>query len=185
MKISQSVLQRSRLGQLLIENKLITAEQLEEATRLQQTVGKRLGEILVEQGLVAEKQINRVLRKQKMLRMLAVVATILVAPFPMARAGDLSPGRDLYTATQQDLINTFETQASLAGTTGSRDIANVVQVGGEANLAIILQSGNQDTANIVQSGGTQNTAFVNQRGNNDVATVNQSGNRNVALIAQR
>ena len=60
MKISQSVLQRSRLGQLLIENKLITAEQLEEATRLQQTVGKRLGEILVEQGLVAEKQINRV-----------------------------------------------------------------------------------------------------------------------------
>ena len=114
MKISQSVLQRSRLGQLLIDNKLITAEQLEEATRLQQSVGKRLGEILVEQGLVAEKQINRVLRKQKMLRLLAVVATILVAPFPMARAGDLAPARDLYTATQQDLITSFEAQANPA-----------------------------------------------------------------------
>ena len=117
--------------------------------------------------------------------LLAVVATILVAPFPMARAGDLAPARDLYTATQQDLITSFEAQATLTGTTGSRDIANVVQAGGEANLAIILQSGNQDTANIVQTGGMQNTAFINQRGSNDAATITQSGNRNVALIAQR
>lgn len=185
MKISQSVFNRSRLGQLLIENKLITAEQLAEATRLQQSVGKRLGEILVEQGLVAEKQINRVLRKQKMLRMLAVVATMIVAPFPMARAGDLSPSRDLYTATQQDLIRSFEAQASLGGTSGSSDLANISQAGGEANLAIIIQTGNQDSANITQSGGVQNTAFINQRGSNEVASITQSGSHNVALIAQR
>lgn len=185
MEISKPVLERSRLGQLLIEKKLITAEQLEEATRLQKTAGKRLGEILVEQGLVAEKQISSVLRKQKRLRMLAAVTTMLIAPFPMARAADLEPGRDLYTATQQDLISSFKGQASLTGSPGSRDIANITQADGEANLAIIMQSGNQGIATIAQSGGNQNTALISQRGDNDSATISQSGNRNVALISQR
>ena len=185
MKINKSILERSRLGQLLVEKRLITAEQLEAATQLQRSGGKRLGEILVEQGLIAEKQIDKVLRKQKMLRLLAVVTTLMISPFPMARASDLAPARDLYTATQQDLITSFKSHSSLAGTGGSRDISNITQSGGEGNLAIIMQSGNQGVATIAQSGGEQNTALINQRGNNDTASINQSGDRNIALISQR
>ena len=188
MEINQSVLQRSRLGQLLVEHNLITEEQLSEATQLQQSVGKRLGEILVEQGLVAQKHINSVLRKQKRMRMLAFATTVLVAPFQMAQADDLSPSHDLYTSTQQELIRTFEAQVTLGGNGGSEDsgdIANVIQTGGEANLAIILQSGNHDVANIVQTGGIQNAALISQRGNDQIASISQSGNHNLALIAQR
>ena len=150
--------------------------------------GKRLGEILVEQGLVAQKHISRVLRKQKRMRMLALAVTVLVAPFQMARADDLSPSHDLYTATQQELIKTFEAQVTLGGNGGNEDagdIAKVIQTGGEANLAIILQSGNHDVANIVQTGGIQNAALISQYGNDQIASISQSGNHTLALIAQR
>ena len=153
-----------------------------------ESVGKRLGEILVEQGLVAQKHINRVLRKQKRMRMLALAVTVLVAPFQMARADDLSPSHDLYTATQQELIKTFEAQVTLGGNGGNEDagdIAKVIQTGGEANLAIILQSGNHDIANILQTGGIQNAALISQHGNDQIASISQSGNHNLALIAQR
>ena len=165
MEINQSVLHRSRLGQLLVEHKLITEEQLSEATQLQQSVGKRLGEILVEQGLVAQKHINRVLRKQKRMRMLALAVTVLVAPFQMARADDLSPSHDLYTATQQELIKTFEAQVTLGGNGGNEDAG--------------------DIAKVIQTGGIQNAALISQHGNDQVASISQSGNHNLALIAQR
>jgi len=189
MAISQSVLQRSQLGRLLVARKLISEAQLEEAVRLQQCSGTRLGEVLVQQGWVTEKQIARALSKQTNIRLVAALVATLIMPFQMARAADVSTsGADLYSATQQQLISTFETQAILAGGAGNPDmgdVANVIQSGGEANLAVILQSGNQDVATINQSGGIQNTAFIKQDGANQIASITQSGSHNTALIAQR
>lgn len=53
-----------RLGDLLIEAKLITKDQLNSALNLQKTTGKKLGELLIDEGLVNEKQIIEVLEFQ-------------------------------------------------------------------------------------------------------------------------
>jgi hypothetical protein len=207
MAISQSVLQRSQLGRLLVARKLIAEEQLEVAVRLQQTTGKRLGEVLVEQGWVTEKQIARALRKQTNIRLVALVVATLMMPFQMARATDIpTSGAGPYSATQNALISNFETQTTqignvgIAGNPGNLDpgnVATVFQSDFEANLASTLQAGSHDFARIEQSGGFQNTAFINQTGANQVAMIvqsggshntamiNQSGSNNSALITQR
>ncbi|QEK12124.1 type II secretion system protein GspE [Crassaminicella thermophila] len=53
-----------RLGDLLIDAKLITKDQLDRALNLQKTTGKKLGELLIAEGLVNEKQIIEVLEFQ-------------------------------------------------------------------------------------------------------------------------
>ena len=52
-----------RLGNLLLEKKLITQEQLEHALKYK-TTGKKLGEILVERGVLSENQIIKALKLQ-------------------------------------------------------------------------------------------------------------------------
>ncbi|MCL0107553.1 Flp pilus assembly complex ATPase component TadA [Peptococcaceae bacterium] len=60
----KSFLSRKRLGDILVENKLITKEQLEQALDNQKKMGKRLGEVLIDTGLVTEKDILNVLELQ-------------------------------------------------------------------------------------------------------------------------
>lgn len=55
---------RSRLGDMLMDRRLVTALQLDEAVRRQKESGKRLGEILREMNLVTEEQLERILRIQ-------------------------------------------------------------------------------------------------------------------------
>lgn len=55
---------RKKLGDLLVESRIITAEQLNEALALQKQNGKRLGEILIGQKLVTQDQIIQVLEFQ-------------------------------------------------------------------------------------------------------------------------
>ncbi len=52
------------LGQLLLWNKLITQEQLDEALEEQKTTQKKLGSILVEKGFIDEESLNQFLSKQ-------------------------------------------------------------------------------------------------------------------------
>ncbi len=52
------------LGQLLLWNKIITQEQLEEALKEQKKTNKRLGTILIEKGFVSEEVLNEFLSKQ-------------------------------------------------------------------------------------------------------------------------
>ena len=52
------------LGQLLLWNKIITQEQLEEALKEQERTKKKLGTILIEKGFVDEKTLNEFLSKQ-------------------------------------------------------------------------------------------------------------------------
>jgi len=56
------------LGQLLLNAEVITAEELREALRRQESSGHLLGDILVEMGAVAPRQLERALRAQARLR---------------------------------------------------------------------------------------------------------------------
>lgn len=55
---------RLRLGQLLVDAKLITAEALEEVLADQRKDGRRLGTLLVERGLINETQLTQILSHQ-------------------------------------------------------------------------------------------------------------------------
>lgn len=53
-----------RLGEMLVDVKLITEEQLTEALKLQKGSGKRLGTVLIENGFITEAQLIEMLRMQ-------------------------------------------------------------------------------------------------------------------------
>jgi type IV pilus assembly protein PilB len=55
---------RLRLGQLLVDARILTAEQLEEMLTLQRTDGRKLGALLVESGLVTETLLTQILSQQ-------------------------------------------------------------------------------------------------------------------------
>lgn len=55
---------RIRLGELLVQAKIITTEQLAEALELQKAEGRRLGALLVERQLVSEQQVTQILSQQ-------------------------------------------------------------------------------------------------------------------------
>lgn len=55
---------RLRLGQLLVDARILTAEQLEEVLALQRTDGRKLGALLVESGLVTETLLTQILSQQ-------------------------------------------------------------------------------------------------------------------------
>ncbi len=55
---------RLRLGQLLVDARILTAEQLEEVLAVQRTDGRKLGALLVESGLVTETLLTQILSQQ-------------------------------------------------------------------------------------------------------------------------
>ncbi|MBY0235930.1 MAG: hypothetical protein K2W93_13190 [Burkholderiaceae bacterium] len=91
MATIQTVRDRSRLGQLLVEKGIISDAQLSKAIAQQQQSGQRLGEILTEWNLASQRQINSVLRKQKKLRLLAAVVTTLMGPLQAFAAAPAAP----------------------------------------------------------------------------------------------
>ncbi len=66
---------RARMGDILLEKQLITEDQINEAIRLQEKLGKRMGQIIVEKGWVSE---------QNMLNALAIQLSM---PFARLRVG--------------------------------------------------------------------------------------------------
>ncbi len=55
---------RLRLGQLLVDARIITQEQLDSVLAFQQDDGRRLGTLLVERGLINETQLTQILSQQ-------------------------------------------------------------------------------------------------------------------------
>lgn len=55
---------RLRLGDLLVDNGVITQEQLDAALRLQVGTGRKLGEVLIDEGIVDDETITRLLSSQ-------------------------------------------------------------------------------------------------------------------------
>ena len=52
--------QRFRLGDLLVQDKLITDENLNEALAEQRTSGRKLGQVLIDHGWITEAQIAKI-----------------------------------------------------------------------------------------------------------------------------
>lgn len=66
---------RKRLGELLVDEGMITHRQLDEALRVQKQSGKRLGNTLIDLGYVTEEDIMSVLQKQLGIKRLKVDRT--------------------------------------------------------------------------------------------------------------
>jgi hypothetical protein len=108
---------RSRLGQILIEKKLISQEQLDAAIAAQARSGRRLGEILADMKLITQAQVRGAVRRQRSLRMAAALATALLGPLhayaavaaaPAATVstrlpGEREPGRGMRALTDAEL----------------------------------------------------------------------------------
>lgn len=58
------MIKKLRLGDLLVENKIITTAQLDKALRKQQGAGKKLGDVLIELGYIKENDLMMFLAKQ-------------------------------------------------------------------------------------------------------------------------
>ncbi len=58
------MIKKLRLGDLLVENKIITTTQLDKALRKQQGAGKKLGDVLIELGYIKENDLVMFLAKQ-------------------------------------------------------------------------------------------------------------------------
>ncbi len=56
--------QKVRLGEILVQQKLLTADQLTAALAEQKKSGRRLGRVVIEQGIVTEEQISEALSRQ-------------------------------------------------------------------------------------------------------------------------
>ncbi|MEY3631882.1 MAG: hypothetical protein RI937_80 [Pseudomonadota bacterium] len=50
--------EKIRLGEILVQQKLLTEEQLKAAIDEQQKTGRRLGRVCIERGLISEEQIS-------------------------------------------------------------------------------------------------------------------------------
>jgi hypothetical protein len=75
-----------RLGDLLMARGLLSAAELDEAVRIQQTTRQRLGEVLTQHNLVSAEQLQRCLRRQTLLRQAVVAGALAMTPFTAAQA---------------------------------------------------------------------------------------------------
>ena len=88
---------RSRLGQILIEKKLISQQQLDAAIQAQARSGRRLGEILADMKLITQAQVRAAVRRQRNLRMAAALATALLGPLHAYAAVAAAPAAAVST----------------------------------------------------------------------------------------
>jgi len=88
---------RLRLGDALLQDGLITQDQLQKALELQKSSGKRIGNVLVEMGVVTESDIVSILGKQlgipyiNLSNYLIDPATVRIIPENMSRRHQLIP----------------------------------------------------------------------------------------------
>lgn len=83
--------QKTLLGQLLVDKKLISQEQLNWAIEQQKRTGQRLGDVVTELNLISRKQVDSVLRKQRTMRLAASVVTALLGPIPVYASAATAP----------------------------------------------------------------------------------------------
>ncbi len=107
---------RKRLGDLLLEVGLITAEQLENALKVQKTTGKKLGEVLISEGAVTQENIIEVLEFQlgiphvDLEKYTINPAACLLIPEGLARRYELIPisqQNGMLTVAMSDPLNVF------------------------------------------------------------------------------
>ena len=70
----------SRLGQILIKKGYLSPEQLDEAIHFSQSDDKRLGEYLIENRMISRWQLRRALSSQSQLRLSVSLSMVLLTP---------------------------------------------------------------------------------------------------------
>ena len=95
-----------RLGELLVQRKMITPAQLEDAVRQQSINTLPLGEILILNRMITRRQMKRCLKWQAIVRVAALVTSFTLAPMAMAQAGGLDKhGADPFADTQVNYLD--------------------------------------------------------------------------------
>jgi hypothetical protein len=123
---------RSRLGQILIEKKLISQEQLDAAIRAQEQSGRRLGEILADMKLITQAQVRGAVRRQRSLRMAAALATALLGPLHAYAAVAAAPAA---VATRQ---------AGDSGREGGREFGRGMRTLSDEELGDVTAQGSKE-----------------------------------------
>ncbi|MGI9285363.1 MAG: hypothetical protein ACR2P1_08235, partial [Pseudomonadales bacterium] len=62
--IDQHKVKKLRIGDLLVQQQLITEQQLQDALRQQKVTGQKIGRTLIDLGLIEEDQLLRLLSRQ-------------------------------------------------------------------------------------------------------------------------
>ena len=94
MPSHQQIIEKSRLGRLLVNRGYINEEQLKSALAESYASGLRIGEYLVKQGFISEKQLFDTLRRQKRLRFVLTLFTAIIVPFqPLVGCGFVEQSR--------------------------------------------------------------------------------------------
>jgi twitching motility protein PilT len=137
------------LGRIAIHLKLITVEQLAEATRLQGQAGgeKRLGEILVERGMLTQAQLEKVLRaRQQMItkqRAKAAVTKALPEPEPEAARTPIATVTLAKSTERPAAKGTPAARPEAAGPAGTGDLLALLRQGIERGASDIhVHAGN-------------------------------------------
>ncbi len=144
----QDIQQKSRLGLLLVNKRLITSSQLDEALKLQNQTGMRLGEVLINQGWITERQLNRSLKKQTRYRYVAAFVALLlgpIQPFMASASVEKDQIRSEQIVDQKEQIYSSEF-SGLTSLTDS-DMGDITARGASENLAHLqdIMAGTQDT----------------------------------------
>jgi hypothetical protein len=121
---------RSRLGQILIEKKLISQEQLDAAIRAQEQSGRRLGEILADMKLITQAQVRGAVRRQRSLRMAAALATALLGPLHAYAAVAAAPAAGV--------------ARSVGEREGEREFGRGLRALSDAELSLVTAQGSKD-----------------------------------------
>lgn len=97
--------EKIRLGEILIQQNLLTSEQLEQALAEQKRTGRKLGRVFIESGFVTEKQISEALARQLNIPFIDLsqfnVSAAVVQKLPEAQA------RRFRAVVLEDRVNTY------------------------------------------------------------------------------
>jgi hypothetical protein len=126
---------RSRLGQILIEKKLISQDQLDAAIRAQAQSGRRLGEILADMKLITQAQVRGAVRRQRSLRMAAALATALLGPLHAYAAVAAAPAAAVSTRLSGE-----------SGREGGREFGRGMRTLSDEELGDVTAQGRNDDA---------------------------------------
>lgn len=114
-----------RLGEMLVDVKLITEEQLAEALQLQKGSGKRLGTVLIDNGFITEAQLIEMLRVQLGIDFIDLTKVTIdpemvnVLPKNIAQKQGIIPVRmekDLLYLAMEDPLNFMAVEAARVAT---------------------------------------------------------------------
>ena len=115
MKNQHEILEKSRLGRLLVNRGLITDSELDFALSRLPGTGQRLGEFLIGQGLISERDLNRTLARQRRTRYVAAFFAALLAPIQPFMALSASAATSTSVSTLSILSQPTSTSGKVGG----------------------------------------------------------------------